>query len=156
MPDSIDTDNSGTQQKEQLLQWISEIAKHYEKAQQFRQKLQAVSRDSKSKQHRKLRYSFARSVVRLSQIYRQIQFTPQFQRKIIDLIRQAAEEYKAAEREIAKIQRKLEESVLAGSARLPRTPYILAATDAAASEAGKGLGMGRHGTPAYLSDDRAR
>ena len=118
MPDSIDTDNSGTEQKEQLLQRIAEIAKHYEKAQQFHQKLQAVSRRLKPKQHRKLRYSFARSVVRLSRIYRQIQFTPQFQRKIVDLIGQAVEEYKPVEREIAKIQRKLEESVLAGSAGL--------------------------------------
>jgi RNA polymerase primary sigma factor len=119
MPDSADTDNSGTEQKEQLLQRISEIAKHYERAQQFRQKLQAISPGMKPKQRRKLRYSFARSVVRLSRICRQIQFTPQFQRQIIGLIRQATEEYKPVEREIARIQRKLEESVLARSARLP-------------------------------------
>jgi RNA polymerase primary sigma factor len=65
-----------------------------------------------------LRHNFARSLVRLSRIYRQIQFTPQFQRKIVDLIGQAVEPYKPVEREIAKIRRRLEESVLARSAGL--------------------------------------
>ncbi len=118
MPDLIDTDNSATEQKEQLLQRIAEIAKHFEKAQQFHQKLQAVSRRLKPKQHRKLWYSFSRSLVRLSRIFRQIQFTPQFQGRIIDLIARAAEAYKPVEREIARIQRKLERSVLAGSTGL--------------------------------------
>ena len=118
MPDSIDPDNAGAEQKEQLLQRIAEVAKHCEKAQQIHQKLLAVSRRLKPKQHRKLRYSFARSVVNLSRIYRQIQFTPQFQHKTIDLIRQATEEYKPVEREIAKLHRMLEESVLGGPAGL--------------------------------------
>ena len=118
MPASNGIDNSGTEEKEQLLQRIAEIAKHYEKAQQFHQQLQAVSRRLKPKQHRMLRYNFARSLVRLSRIYRQIQFTPQFQRMLADLVGQAVEQYKPAEREIAKIQRRLEESVLAWSAGL--------------------------------------
>lgn len=118
MPDLNGIDSSGTEQKERLLPRIEEIAKHYEKAQQFHLKLQAVSRRAKPKQHRKLRYKFARCLVRLSRVYCQIQFTPQFQRKIVDLIGQAVEQYKPVEREIAKIQRKLEESVLARSAGL--------------------------------------
>ena len=119
MPESVGTDDSGTEQKGQLLQRIAGIAKHYELAQQFRQKLQAVSRRIKPKQHRKLRYKFARCLVNLSRIYRQIQFTPPFQGNIIDLIRQAVEKYKPAEREIAKIQRKLEECLLTGLSGLP-------------------------------------
>jgi RNA polymerase primary sigma factor len=114
MPDSIGMDNSGTEQKVQLLQRIAEIAKHYEKAQQFHQKLQAISSRSKPNQRTKLRYNFARSVVNLSRIYRQIQLKPQFRRRTIDLIRKATEEYKPVEREIAKIRRRLEQSVLGG------------------------------------------
>jgi len=53
--------------------------------------------------------------VKLSRIYRQIRFAPQFQRELIDRIRQAAEQCKPVEREIAKIRRRLERSVLAGS-----------------------------------------
>jgi RNA polymerase primary sigma factor len=65
-----------------------------------------------------LRYNFARSLVSLSRIYRQVQFTPQFQGKIVDLIARPVEQYKPVEPEIAKIQRGLEESVLPWSAGL--------------------------------------
>ncbi len=118
MPDSNGIDSSGTKQKEELLQRIAEIAKHYEDAQQFNQQLQAVTRRLKPKQHRMLRYNFARSLVSLSRIYRQIQFTPQFQGKVVDLIARSVEQYKPVEREITKIQRRLEESVLPWSAGL--------------------------------------
>ncbi len=115
-PETADTDDSGAKQKEEFLQRISEIAKHYEKVQQARQKLQGVSRGLRPKQLRKLRHKFARSLVRLSRIYRQVPLRPQFERKLINLIRQAVAQYRPVEREIAKMQRRLEQSVLAGSA----------------------------------------
>ncbi len=114
-PESIGSDQSLEQPREQLRQAIAEIRKHYRKAQQFRQKLQAVSRGMKPKQHRTLRYNLARSLVRVSRTYRQIQFAPQYQHKTIDVIRQAVEQYRPVEREIARIQRKLEESARAGA-----------------------------------------
>jgi len=119
LPDSTDTGSSAGEQRQQFLRTISEIAKHYERAQSYRQKLQSFPPGRKLKQRRKLRHRCARSVIRFSRIYRQIPFTPQFQRRSIDLIKQAAEEFKPVEREIARIQRKLEESVLTGSARVP-------------------------------------
>ncbi len=150
MPDSNGIDNSGTEQKEQLLQRIAEIAKHYEKAQQFHQKLQAVSRRLKPKQHRMLRYNFARSVVRLSRIYRQIQFTPQFQRKTHRPDRaggRAVQTGRAGDREDPAEAGGKRAGRVGRAAR--RTPRVVAATDAAPPETGKGLGMGRHGTPAH-------
>jgi RNA polymerase primary sigma factor len=117
-PDSTDVEDPATKQKEELLQRISDISKHYQEAQQARQKLQGASRGMRPKRLRKLRYNMACSLVRLSRIYRQIHFTPKFQRKLIDLIGQAVAQYKPVEREIAKIQRRLEQSVLAGSAGL--------------------------------------
>ena len=66
VPDSNGTDSSGTEQKEQLLQRIAEIAKHYEEAQQLHQQLQAVSRRLEPRRHRMLWYNFAVSLVRLS------------------------------------------------------------------------------------------
>jgi RNA polymerase primary sigma factor len=118
MPDSNGIDNSDAEQKEQFLQTVAELAKTYEKAQQFHQQIVAVSPRLEPKQHRMLRNNFARSLVGLSRIYRRIQFTPQFQRKTMDLIGRAVEQYKPVEREIAKIQRRLEESVAPWSAGL--------------------------------------
>ena len=54
----------------------------------------------------------------LSRIYRRIQFRPQFQHRIVDLIGREVEQYKPVELEIAKIQRRLEESVRPWSAEL--------------------------------------
>jgi RNA polymerase primary sigma factor len=114
LPDSIGADQSLAEPREQLREAVAEIQKHYRKAQQFRQKLQAVSRSMKPKQHRTLRYNLARSLVRVSRFYRHIQFAPQFQRRTIELIVQAVEQYRPVEREIARIQRKLEDNARAG------------------------------------------
>src|ERR1700694_3880891 len=49
------TDDDFSQQRDELQAQIAEIEKFYKKSQQFRQKLQAVSRSMKPKQHRSLR-----------------------------------------------------------------------------------------------------
>ena len=118
LADSIGGEDSLADQCATLLAAIAEIAKHSRKAQQARQKLQAVSRGMKPKQHRTLRYSLARSLVAVSRDFRRIQFSPQFQRHVEDLIAQAVERYGPAEKEIARIQRKLEECAHAGPAVL--------------------------------------
>jgi RNA polymerase primary sigma factor len=118
LADSIGSEDSLADQCAPLLASIAEIAKHSRKAQQARQKLQAVSRGMKPKQHRSLRYSLARSLVMVSRDFRQIQFSHQFQCRVEDLIAQAVERYGPAEREIARIQRKLEECAHAGPAVL--------------------------------------
>ncbi|HSB17126.1 MAG TPA: sigma-70 family RNA polymerase sigma factor [Bryobacteraceae bacterium] len=115
-PETADVDDSGAKQREELLQRLSEIAKHQERAERVRQKLQDGWRGMRPKRLRKLRYDMARSLVRLSRIYRQVPLRLEFERKLINLIRQAVAQYRPVEREIAKIQRRLEQSVLAGSA----------------------------------------
>jgi RNA polymerase primary sigma factor len=104
--------------KEEFLAQIAEISHNYRKSQQFRQKLLAISRAMKPKQHRSLRYSLARSLVHVSNIYRAIQFSPSFQSRFIELVRRAVEEFKPAEKEIARIQRRLEEPAGHGPAGL--------------------------------------
>jgi RNA polymerase primary sigma factor len=114
LPDSIGSDDPLVDQCAPLLAAIAEITKHSRKAQQARQKLQAVSRGMKPKQHRTLRYTLARSLVTVSRDFRRIQFSPQFQRHVEDLIAKAVERYGPAEKEIAIIQRKLEECARSG------------------------------------------
>ncbi len=109
VPEMVASDESLAAPKEEFLRAVQEISRAYRKSQQFRQKLQAVSRGMKPKQHRTLRYSLARTLVKMSRIFRQIQFNLLFQRRLTDLVRQAVEEFKPVEREIALIQRQLEE-----------------------------------------------
>jgi RNA polymerase primary sigma factor len=109
LPEFVITDEDFTTQLDDLLVKIEEIEKHYKRSQQFRQKLQAISRSLKPKQHRGIRYSLARSMVQVSGIIRQIPFSTMIRRTLADRLRCAVDELKPLEREIARIQRKIEE-----------------------------------------------
>jgi len=109
LPEFVITDEDFTGQLNDLLAQIAEIEKYYKKSLQFRQKLQAVSRQMKPKQHRGLRYGLARNMVQISRIIRNIGFSTSVRRSLAGRLRCSVEELKPLEREIAKIQRKLEE-----------------------------------------------
>jgi RNA polymerase primary sigma factor len=108
MPDLVVTDEIVAEQSAELLRVIGEIEKHYKKAQQFRQKLQAISRGMKPKMHRSLRWSLARTMVVVSRLIRTITFASTTRRSLAGRLRVAVEDLRPLEREIAKIQRKLE------------------------------------------------
>ncbi|HUJ49502.1 MAG TPA: RNA polymerase sigma factor RpoD [Bryobacteraceae bacterium] len=114
LPEFVVSDEDFSAQHEDLLARIAEIEKFYKKSQQFRQKLQAVSRQMKPKQHRGLRYGLARSMVATSRIIRNIAFISPIRRALAGRLRRAVEELKPLEREIARIQRKLEEPTHSG------------------------------------------
>jgi RNA polymerase primary sigma factor len=109
LPEFVITDEDFTVQHEDLIAKIAEIEKYYKKTQQYRQKLQAVSRQMKPKQHRNLRYGLARNMVQISRIIRNIAFSTLVRRSLAGRLRTAVDELKPLEREIARIQRKLEE-----------------------------------------------
>ncbi len=115
MPDLVVTDENVAEQAEELLRTLAEIEKHYKKAQQFRQKLQAVSRGMKPKMHRSLRWSLARTMVMTSRLIRGIPFSSTTRRALAGRLRQAVDDLKPLEKEIARIQRKLEASTPNGS-----------------------------------------
>jgi RNA polymerase primary sigma factor len=108
MPDLVVTDESIVEQATELGAAIGEIEKNYKKAQQCRQKLQAISRGMKPKMHRSLRWSLARTMVNISRLIRGVHFGSSTRRALAGRLRRAVEDLKPIEREIARIQRKLE------------------------------------------------
>jgi RNA polymerase primary sigma factor len=121
MPDLVVTDENVAEQAEELSNTIAEIEKHYRKAQQCRQKLQAISRGMKPKMHRSLRWALARTMVNISRLIRGIHFSSLTRRALASRLRTAVDELKPIEREIARIQRKLESPTNgAGNASLLR------------------------------------
>ncbi len=108
MPDLVVADEVLPERAEELLAVIAEIDKNYRKAQQFRQKLQAISRSMKPKMHRTLRWSLARTMVVISRLIRGIQFTSGTRRALARNLREVVEQLRPIEREIARLQRKLE------------------------------------------------
>ena len=108
MPDLVVAEETLPERAEELLGIIDEIEKNYRKAQQYRQKLQAVSRGMKPKMHRTLRWSLARTLVVISRLIRGIQFTSATRRSLAKNLRNVVEQLRPIEREIARLQRKLE------------------------------------------------
>ncbi|MGA2184184.1 MAG: RNA polymerase sigma factor RpoD [Bryobacteraceae bacterium] len=109
LPDLGGTEEDFSEQAAELLSQIEEIEKLYRKSQQARQRMQAVSRSLKPKQHRGLRWALARTLVQISRIIRGIGFSGWVRRNLAARLRAAVDELKPSEREISRIQRKLEE-----------------------------------------------
>ncbi|MGH9655423.1 MAG: RNA polymerase sigma factor RpoD [Bryobacteraceae bacterium] len=89
---------------------IQELEKLHRKAQQTQSRLLSTARTMKARQHRKLRFEYARLMIGISRRIRDISFAPRFQRSLAAEIRNTVERIKPVEQEIARLQRKLEES----------------------------------------------
>jgi len=121
VPEPIPDDGYIEEHTKQFLSVLQEVEKLNRKAQQCRQKLLSISRGMKPKQHRTLRYSLARSIIRISQLIRGVELSPGVIAVFSESIRDAVEEFKPLEREIASAQRRLEDrsgSTAAGSREL--------------------------------------
>jgi RNA polymerase primary sigma factor len=108
MPDLVVADETVAEQCAELTKTVEEIESQYRKAQQFRQKLQAVSRSMKPKAHRTLRMGLARTMVQISRLIRAIQFSSATRRALAGNLRLVVDELKPLEREISRLQRKIE------------------------------------------------
>ena len=108
MPDLLVADEIVATHSAEILATIAEIDKQYRRAQQCRQKLQATSRGMKPRAHRALRWQLAREMVGIGRLIRSVPFSSQMRRELASKLRVLVEELRPLEREIAKIQRKLE------------------------------------------------
>ncbi len=106
--DPLISEDLAEERKAELLRTIDEIAKLYKKALHVRQKLLAVPRGSKPKLHRHIRWEFGRTTVKVSRLVRGIKFNTTLIRQFIDCIRSAVDELKPLERDMARVQRKME------------------------------------------------
>ena len=103
MPDLVVAEETLLERAEELLAIIDEIDKNYRKAQQCRQKLQAVSRGMKPKMHRTLRWNLARTMVQISRLIRAVHFSSMTRRDLAGSLRRSVEDLRPIEREIARV-----------------------------------------------------
>jgi RNA polymerase primary sigma factor len=89
---------------------MERIEDHARKARQASQKLRSISRQLKPKQHRKERYTMARSVVTISRTIQSVPFSITIINRLSNRLRRAVEEVREIEREISRKQRLNEES----------------------------------------------
>ena len=108
LSDPLVTDEVLEEKKQEFLAAVEELSRLFKKLLQGRQKLLAVPRGMKPKQHRRLRWELGRLTVRIGRQARSIKFQSLVLRHLIDCIRCAMEEVKPVERELARLQRKME------------------------------------------------
>ncbi|HEY6989384.1 MAG TPA: RNA polymerase sigma factor RpoD [Bryobacteraceae bacterium] len=107
--------------REQLLETLQTIDKLYKKSQQTEHKLVSVSRNMKPKQYRKLRFEYARQIISISRNVRALPFSARYRRSLSSGLRQVISQVKPLEQEIARLQRKLEQTPAASSSAASAT-----------------------------------
>jgi len=106
--DPILTDELVEEKRQEFLRTLEELARHYRKILQCRQKLLAIPRAMKPKLYRRQLWELARLAVRTSRLVRTIRFQSLVIRRLIECVRAAVDEMRPVEKEIARVQRKLE------------------------------------------------
>ena len=96
--------------RQQLVLTLNDMDRLYRKAQTARQKLSGINRTSKPKPYRKLRMEYARLLVQISWLVREMGFTASFQRKLSGALRRVVEELRPLERDSGRLQRRLDEN----------------------------------------------
>jgi RNA polymerase primary sigma factor len=102
-------DDTTRPEQEQFVAATEEIAKLARKAQQNRQKLLAISRTMKPKQHRQVRFALARAIVGASWLIRKQPLSPWVSNRCIACLRKTVEEIKNLEADISRQQRRTED-----------------------------------------------
>ena len=110
LPDPEGEEEDLTGPIEQFNATLEEIDKYYKKVQSTRQKMLAVSRSLKPKQHRGLRWTMSRTLIKISRVIRGIQFGLHIKRQLIGVLRRKVDELKPLEKDVAQIQRRLEDT----------------------------------------------
>jgi RNA polymerase primary sigma factor len=108
MADPMLTDELVEEKRQEFARSADEIARHYKKVLQCRQKLQAIPRGMKPKQYRRQLWELGRLVIRTARLARTVRFQTPVIRHLIDRLRAAVEDLKPLESDLSKLQRKLE------------------------------------------------
>jgi RNA polymerase primary sigma factor len=106
--DPMLTDELVEEKRVEFTRAIEDISRHYKKILQCRQKLQAVPRGMKPKQYRRQLWELGRLVIRTSRLVRAVKFQSPVIHHLIERLRAAVEDLKPLEREVTRVQKKLE------------------------------------------------
>jgi RNA polymerase primary sigma factor len=106
--DPILTDELVEEKRQEFNRCAEDVARHYRKILQCRQKLQAIPRGMKPKLYRRQLWELGRLMVRTARQVRTIRFQTPVIRHLIDRIRAAVETLRPVERDISRVQKQLE------------------------------------------------
>ena len=108
--DPLIMDDAAEESGQEFIAMAEDAARHFRKFQQLRQKLNAIPRGLKPKQHAHLLWETHRARVRVSRRIRTVRFQGSILRNFAAQIRAAVEELTPVEREMVRVQRRIETS----------------------------------------------
>ncbi|MGA3240853.1 MAG: RNA polymerase sigma factor RpoD [Bryobacteraceae bacterium] len=106
--DPILTDELVEEKRREFVRSVEDIARHYKRILQARQKLMAIPRGMKPKQYRRQLWEVGRLIIRTSRLMRGIRLQSPVIRHLIGRLRAAVEDLRPVEKEIARVQKQLE------------------------------------------------
>ena len=110
LADPLMIDEATEECGQEFVAMAEDAVRHFRKFQQLRQKLNAIPRGLKPKQHAHLLWETHRARVRVSRRIRTVRFQGSILRHFAAHIRAAVEELTPVEREMARVQRRIETS----------------------------------------------
>ncbi|MBV9073452.1 MAG: RNA polymerase sigma factor RpoD [Acidobacteria bacterium] len=87
---------------------IDEMHKHYKKAQQLEEKLANVDKKKRPGEFRKCRWGLGREKVMVSRIIRELRYTNQQRKKLIDRVGHVAEQMRSLDRQFHNLEKKID------------------------------------------------
>jgi RNA polymerase primary sigma factor len=108
--DPLIMDDASEESGQEFIDMAEDAARHFRKFQQLRQKLNAIPRGLKPRQHAHLLWETHRARVRVSRRIRTVRYQGSILRHFAAHIRAAVEELTPVEREMARVQRRIETS----------------------------------------------
>jgi RNA polymerase primary sigma factor len=93
-----------------FLAGVEEVGRQLKRIQQAKLKLAATPRNTKPKQHRSMRWQLCRAIIGVSREIRKMQLSSEVFRRMLSRLREAVENLRPADREIARLQRAIEEA----------------------------------------------
>jgi RNA polymerase primary sigma factor len=90
----------------QTVNRIDALVKHQKKAAAFEEKLATINPKAKAKEHRKTRWSIAREKVYVSRIVRELKYTNQERKRLLDKLNKTVDSMRMLERQIRSLDQK--------------------------------------------------
>ncbi|MBM3738628.1 MAG: RNA polymerase sigma factor RpoD [Acidobacteria bacterium] len=117
LPEPTDEEDTTDAETGRFLDTVGEIDRHFRKGIVLMHKLNATPRTLKPKQYRSLRWDLGRETIRVSRLIRGIEFTQVVRYELSSAVREAVEQLRPIEREIAKMQRQIEDPLTGKDAK---------------------------------------
>jgi RNA polymerase primary sigma factor len=111
------TEEKVLERTREVIETIDEMERLYKKALQLKAKKETIPRTKRPRDYRRYSWAEAKHRILVSKLFRSVEFTHTERKRLIEKIRQSVEEIKPVEREVNRLERRLEGSRTNGNSK---------------------------------------